>query len=302
MRTARQAIALLLVATLSAPVAAQLWNPFAKPKPAEAQPARQAAPPAADYRLTQTDGPWHVMASTFSGEGAEEQARALAVELQQQLGIDAYVHRQTFEYAGAEPIGRGVDKYGDPIKMKYRLGDQRSEWAVLVGDFPSIDDPEATRSLQAVKTIDAAALKPGPDGETNQNFAQLRRLQREVLTQWGKQTTEGPMGGAFMTRNPLLPAEFFNPKGVDKFVAKMNSGFDHNLLDARGKYSVKVATFRGRGLLQGAASARSSAARQRKSDRDPLVEAAENAHLLCEEMRRLGWDAYEFHDRTESYV
>ncbi|MGL4513347.1 MAG: hypothetical protein ACRCT8_09680, partial [Lacipirellulaceae bacterium] len=46
----------------------------------------------------------------------------------------------------------------------------------------------------------------------------------------------------------------------------------------------------------------SSAARQRKSDRDPLVEAAENAHLLCEEMRRLGWDAYEFHDRTESYV
>ncbi|MEN0110842.1 MAG: hypothetical protein AAF805_08965, partial [Planctomycetota bacterium] len=35
---------------------------------------------------------------------------------------------------------------------------------------------------------------------------------------------------------------------------------------------------------------------------DPLAQAAEHAHFLCEAMRDAGWEAYEFHDRTESYV
>jgi hypothetical protein len=294
-------VVLLAIGSIAAPCAAQLWNPFARPK-AEATQAAPAAAPEAGLGLTQQDGPWHVLATTFSGEGAEEQATELAEELRTHHGLKAYVHQMTFDYADGGQVGRGVDQYGQPIKMRYRLGNERREWAVLIGDFPAIDDPEATRTLQSVKSIDAAALRPGPDGETRQNFAQLRRLQREVLAQWGKETAEGPMGGAFMTRNPLLPAEYFNPKGVDDFVAKMNSGFDHSLLDAEGKYTVKVATFRGRGVLQGAASAKSSAARRRKADQHPLVEAAENAHNLCTEMRRQGWDAYEFHDRTESYV
>jgi hypothetical protein len=40
----------------------------------------------------------------------------------------------------------------------------------------------------------------------------------------------------------------------------------------------------------------------KKRGQNPLVEAAENAHLLTEELRAHGWDAYEFHDRTESTV
>jgi hypothetical protein len=39
-----------------------------------------------------------------------------------------------------------------------------------------------------------------------------------------------------------------------------------------------------------------------RESNNPLVEAAENAHLLTEELRANGWEAYEFHDRTESFV
>ena len=154
-----------------------------------------------------------------------------------------------------------------------------------------------------VKTIRPASLDMGVDGETAQSLAHVRRSQQAALAQLGKKPTDqGPMRTAFMTRNPLLPEEYFVPKGVDKFVAKMNKGLDHSLLKSKGRYSVKVATFRGRGILLGATSARSSSTRRKKREDDPLVEAAENAHLLCEEMRRQGWEAYEFHDRNESYV
>ncbi len=296
-----------------APIAtAQFWNPFRSKKTAE--PVEQASfqapakgvegPIEGTVRLQEKSGPWLIMATTFSGEGAEEQAQDLAQELKRDHGLPAYVHQITFDFTGGDAtVGRGLDKYGAPIKMRYRSGEKRKEWAVLIGDFPTIDDPIATRTLAMVKTIRPASLDMGVDGQTSQNLAQIRRQQQAVLARLGKRpATQGPMRTAFMTRNPLLPEEYFVPKGVDKFVAKMNKGLDHSLLKAKGRYSVKVATFRGRGILQGATSARSSATRRKKRGNDPLVEAAENAHLLCEAMRRQGWEAYEFHDRTESYV
>jgi hypothetical protein len=114
------------------------------------------------------------------------------------------------------------------------------------------------------------------------------------------------MAQAFLTRNPLLPREYFVPKGVDSFVAKMNDGVEHGLLDCPGRYTVRVATFRGKTVLQASAKEEQAGkpfwSRRKVDDDNPLVEAAENAHLLTRELRAHGWEAYEFHDRTESIV
>jgi hypothetical protein len=103
-----------------------------------------------------------------------------------------------------------------------------------------------------------------------------------------------------------LPREYFVPKGVDDFVAKMNRGVEHSLLDCQGRYTIKVATFRGQATLQTSAKdvakANSIWSWNKKDRENPLVEAAENAHLLTQELRSHGWEAYEFHDRTESLV
>ena len=42
----------------------------------------------------------------------------------------------------------------------------------------------------------------------------------------------GPLAHAFITRNPLLPEDYFTPKnGVDELVLKINKNVPHSLLD-----------------------------------------------------------------------
>ena len=70
------------------------------------------------------------------------------------------------------------------------------------------------------------------------------------------------------------------PKGVDTFVAKMNEGVEHSLLDCPGRQTIQVATFRGKTILQTRLKMISPANRSgasKKDDNNPLVEAAENA-------------------------
>ena len=306
----RYAFTAVLVASCTVSTA-QFWNPFGSKKE-EAKPSRQPVQQATfeapienqTFSLSQTSGPWLIMATTFSGEGAEQQATRLCSELTNQHGMKCYVHKMTFEFAKeGEQLGRGVDKYGDPIKMRYRGGSQRDEWAVLVGDFTHVEDSLAEKHLAQIKSIKPSSLNLGNDGETSQNYAHIRLTQTALLEKLGrKPAADGPMRTAFMTRNPLLPSEYFVPKGVDKFVEKMNKGLKYSLLKADGRYTVKVATFKGRGVLQGATNAKSTSAKRKKADVDPLAKAAADAHLLCEAMRRQGWEAYEFHDREESYV
>ena len=73
----------------------------------------------ADYRVRETDGPWFVLATTFSGEGSEEQARELVLELRRRFKLPAYHHSKDFKFTGRAP-GRGIDKFGKPLPLKYK--------------------------------------------------------------------------------------------------------------------------------------------------------------------------------------
>jgi hypothetical protein len=199
--------------------------------------------------------------------------------------------------------GRGLDTYGAPIKRRYQRGSQVLEHAVLVGEFPHIDDPEAQNLLDRVKTLEPEALKVETGEPTAQSLVDFRQFHRAINDRLGKPTNRGPMNHAFLTRNPLLPREYFVPPGVDEEIAKWNKGLEHSLLHCPGKYSIRVATFRGRTLLKAANDDVQDERRTRRaSDNDPLVVAGENAHNLTVALRAKGWEAYEFHDRHESYV
>jgi hypothetical protein len=284
---------------------AQLWKPFsANKKPAASALNDAPTPVDSKYSLTQENGPWLIVAASFSGEGAEEQAQQLADELRSQYRMAAYIHQMNFKQGDGAP-GRGLDEYGAHIRRRYQRGEEVREIAVMVGDFPSIEDPNAQKALDDIKTMQPKALAVDAD-KTAQSMAKVRQFEEAILKKVGKTRNRGPMGQAFLTRNPLLPREFFVPKGVDPFVAKMNSGVEHSLLDCPGRYTIRIATFRGKTMLQTSANLppeQQSFWNRKKVDEDnPLIEAAENAHLLTEELRSHGWEAYEFHDRTESVV
>jgi hypothetical protein len=276
------------------PAEAQLWKRFVPT-------TRVEADPQADYRLAESNGPWLIMAATFSGDGAEEQARALVLEFRRRYNLAAYLHHMKFDYAEENP-GRGIDHFGAPIRRRYQR-EQAEQFAVLAGDFPAIDDPNAQEQLERVKKMEPEALRLQEDGKTAQTLIGVRVFQDAVLKSFNINRKRGPMAQAFLARNPVLPDEYFVPKGVDPFVAKMNEGVEFSLLDCPGDYTVRVATYRGRTILQTASSTNAASKSRRAQDSDDsLVEAAENAHLLTELLRKHGWEAYEFHDRTESIV
>ncbi|HYO26616.1 MAG TPA: hypothetical protein VEQ85_16865 [Lacipirellulaceae bacterium] len=269
-----------------------LWRQIMPRKKVEADPN-------GDYTLTEKNGPWLIMAASFTGEAGEQEARALVLELRERYNLPAFYYAMRFKI-GDERVGRGIDDYGAPIRRRYKRGNEVLEHAVLVGEFPAIDDPEAQSLLERVKTIEPDALAAGESGSTSQSLAAARSFYRSIK---GKAATTGPMGHAFVSRNPLLPKEYFTA-GLDPEVVDWNSAGEYSLLKCPKKYTIKVATFRGRSTLQGASDASGEPAprlRLAKKD-DPLTVAGKNAHELTVALRSRGWEAYEFHDRHESYV
>ena len=276
-----------------------------KPKKADGtRPVRKATaealtsdPVEHEHRLLDSHGPWLIYAASFAGDGAERDAQRLAQELRQQHKLAAYIYQETFDFR--QPVrGKGVDPRGKPLQMRYRQSGAFAEYAVLIGDFSSVDDPKAQKVLKKVKFLQPAALQPEKSAGKTQRFAGLRALQRRLSTDAQKRK-KGPMGQAFITRNPLLPAEYFVPQGVDQWVMEMNEKRKYSLMDCGKKYSVRVATFRGNVVLD---QREVEALENGKEMNSKLAQAGEKAERLTLLLRKKGVEAYQFHDRNESIV
>ncbi|MHB0957368.1 MAG: hypothetical protein ACYC6N_09980 [Pirellulaceae bacterium] len=282
--------------------AAPPWKKLVPFRSVEADPDKQ-------YWLTEDQGPWMIMATSFAGPGAEEQAHELVLELRNRYKLDAFMHKRTFDYT--EPVyGRGVNRYGGPKRMRYQSATKFDEIAVLVGNFTSLDAPGAQEDLDAVKSAKPDCLELSDDKDsqqTTQRFIGLRELQRLVHAD-PEVRQLGPMRRAFIGRNPLLPKEYFVDTGVDPFVLEMNRQVKHSLLDNPGEYTVRVASFQGESFFQGEGQEASESSSRLipglapHGDASKLEEAADNAHRLTEALRKRGVEAYEFHDRFESIV
>ncbi len=315
------------------PVLVVLVAAVLAPQPAAAQRPWQrlalfkkvAADPTADYVVQREHGPWMIMAATFAGDGAEEQARELVMELRTEFKLESYLHRIAFDHTKETLQGRWIDRYGRPQRMKY-LNDHNirsDQYAVLVGNHPSLDDPTAMRELDRIKNLEPKALDivelSKSDRKTyqqligfrlSQKTADTQRLQSTLAKQYegkgeGKIMVRnvtrnyGPMGSAFLTRNPLLPEDETPDNIVDKFVYDMNKDVKYSLLNCPTKYSVKVATFTGIVIVDQKQIKKIEADGSMKSR---LADAALRAHELCEALRLKGYEAYEFHDRCASMV
>jgi len=284
------ALASAWVASASSGAAAAPWDQLLTVHRVEADPD-------ASYALTEDNGPWMIVACSFSGNGSEEQARGLVLELRKRYKLPAYMHKKQFEFGDAQ--GRGVDRYGAPVRMRHRR-DKLEEVAVLVGNYSAVDDPEAQRVLNKLKYSRPKSLELKEGEATHQTLAGWRLTQKKVQEFIGSEEKEkGPMGHAFVTTNPLLPAEYFAPKGVDKLVLRMNKDVEYSLLDCPGKYTIQVATFKGSVVIK---QDEIHAIENGKPMKSKLDEAAAKADQLTKALRVKGWEAYQFHDRYASIV
>jgi len=253
--------------------------------------SQDAVDPKAMFPLAEGDGPWLVLATTFRGEGARDDARRLVQELRSSHKLKAYTHEKSFDFTGNQR-GLGLNPDGTPKKMRFAKAEEVIEVAVLVGDFASFDDPRGQKMLGKIKNLQPASLTGGSG--KSQSFSDFRRMMG-----LDKNAAKGPMHLAFVIPNPMLPDDFFTRQQVDKFVIEMNSDVTNSLLDCPSRYSVRVATFTGAGTVDQKAI---EGGGKEVEFQGRLVEAAEKAHRLTETLRRSGWQAWEFHDRDSSIV
>lgn len=258
---------------------------------------KSPAPSNGSYELTKEQGPWLILAASFfDGENAEKQADSLVRELRTKHKLAAYVHRQAYDFTA--PESNRLNARGELARVKYANVDKYDAIAVLVGDFRSVDDPTLEKTLEKIKYLKPECLDIQKHQDSKQAFAGIRQIYRSISSNPAK-NQRGPMGSAFATRNPLLPDEYFTAKGVDEFVAKLNRGVEYSLLDNPGRFTVRVATFRGATSI----NQREIAELERSSKfTDKLEVAADKAHRLTVALRKQKVEAYEFHDRTESIV
>ncbi len=299
---------------------------------------RVDADPSKDYPLQPEHGPWMIMAATFAGEGAYDQARELVLELRSKYKLEAYQYRMRFDYDKDGALGlqvdrngvpagkaRRVDRYGKPLKMQ-TLRNEMEEWAVVVGNYQAVDEKDAQRDLYTIKDAEPAALdivkiREAGKTRTYQVLAGFRLMAKysaqKELTAMQRKISEisgnpeirirsetqqwGPMGSAFLTRNPLRPDDEVANNTVDKFVYEMNKDVEYGLLQNNGKYTVKVATFVGGTIVdQDKIDDYLRGVDQDVTTR--LEKAAIKAHELTVALRAKGVEAYEFHDRKASIV
>jgi hypothetical protein len=268
------------------------------------------ADPKRSYDVTEENGPWMIMTTSFSGKGAETQAKELVLELRKRYKIPAYIYCGHFDPGEAQ--AKGFDKYGNPKKARYlKYKDEKDaqkarhpelvEVAVLAGDFRSASDKKAQAMLQTLKYAKPQCLEIKEGKETHQTLTGLRWAQKQIYEAIGSDKKNlGPMRHAFIIPNPMLPPDYFNQQTVDEETIALNKGVPHSLLECPGKYTVQVATFKGVGVI------RESDIRDieegRKEMKSQLAAAAQKAHDLTIFLRAQKYEAYQYHDRYASIV
>jgi len=270
--------------------------------------------------LDEKAGPWMVMCASFVGDTAQMDAEVLCQELASN-GFKTYTYQKSFDYSGTY---QGVfnseyehevdhDASGQAIPRPQRMKAKTSgieEVAVLVGDFPNIEDQRAQKALQQIKTLRIQSLT----NVAHDSLMEGTRTNPDVIQadrgSAGNQSQKGLLGAAFLIANPVLPDEYFATQQMDREILELNQNLDFrfSLLKNPGTYSVRVATFRGDSTFESSTIKKEEdeqkwgLGRKKSQTHSKLAEAGLKASVLTKFLREKGVEAWEFHDRFESYV
>ncbi len=247
------------------------------------------------YELSEEDGPWLILASTQVGQGSKDRAQKLALEIRSQLGLPAFIYNEKFDFTGTVAYDQRTSR-----KARYANDYTYEAYAVLVGEYDNVEHGNIERDLNRIKTFVPATLSDPKAIEAETSTASPVTAVKALasrLKRSGDNENKGPMSSAFVTRNPMLPEEYFQSPTVDSFVHELNDNVPHSLLKCDGKYTVIVKTFQGAATIEDG---------KREKDFTPSMKrldgCAKAADKMCAALHKQGVDAYQFHDRERSIV
>lgn len=247
------------------------------------------------FVLTEEDGPWLLLATTFVGENAKERAQKTAIEIRNELRLPAFIYKEDFNFTGIAGTDQATGK-----RARYANPHHYQAYAVLVGEYDSVNHESIDTDLARLKSADLDVFRD-PDevaAEYNTNTpASMIKAFGEHLFKTRKGRGRNPMAAAFVTRNPMLPESYFQQPEVDSFVKQLNEGTEFCLLEADGKFTVVVRTFNACGTILGAKNQD-----EFKPSEERMAKFARQADKMVQELRKQGEEAYQYHDRERSVV
>ena len=236
------------------------------------------------YVLGKQHGPWMIMVASLSepppeariaGPNMTEAANDLVYELRKR-DIPAYIFEQEEE--------KLLERYkrGDVVmRREERTKDHRI--CVVAGNYSSAEDRIAQKTLNWIKNFNPKEFS---------DHAVFRSTPGRP----------GPLSGAFLTINPMLSAEEVSQQKSDPLLVRLNAGRKDSLLTNQGKYTLVVASFRGKSQLL------SKPTDEEFQISKSLDDAGHHAEVLCHALRDLKlhhgrqFDAFVWHERNRSLV
>ena len=242
--------------------------------------------PIEPYLLTKDNGPFMVLACTFDGPDAPRKALAVVLELRKKHNMPAYILLAK-DFPGGSNI-RNVPPQAE-----------------LAQKVPVVGMPEA------IRTQDEAAVMVGNEKTVEDSVKLMKRIKHLELDCFKGGTSRTPfrkgkeLARAIRTTNPFIPAELLFAQKPDVMLGQMNGG-PHNIMNCPGRYSLQVAEFTGRSVMDPDKDTRFQNILSLK--KSPLETAADDAEKLAEalskdkEVQKVGVRAYVYHDRYASRV
>lgn len=287
----------LLVLSTALPIAASaqtkkrpsLLRMFGRQTDAEARPI--------DGELTQEAGPFLILAETLVGKGAKERAEKLAAEIRRDMKLPVFIYNENFDFTKTVSFDPQTAR-----RTKYANSYQYEAYAVLVGEYDSVSHPAIEDDLNRIKRATPSVLEDAEEmaAEIDEStpVTTLKSITTRILQGARSQGKDfGPMAHAFVTRNPMLPADYFKAPPVDSFVQQLNENDQHSLLDCDAKYTVIVKTFRGSKKILDSADDLDFEGSQRRMNK-----LKRQADKMVKDLRSRGVEAYQYHDRERSLV
>ena len=256
------------------------------------------ADPKKEYVLKETDGPWMVFVASFSGPTARNDANTLVFELRKKYKYNAFIFDKEFVHDLSKE-SKSQNPYAR--KSNFKKKGTVHEYAVLVGNFQSVDEADFQKALRGIKECYPDCIKGASAVSlTSPNFLELRK--RATRDENGRM--RGPLYMAFACVNPMLPPDYLSKRGrVDDFIVRLNSNSPYSLLNCRKKYTLKIATFSGKVEITQDRIQSILDGKETFSDKtSDLEKGLWAAARLATALRNKGYEAYEFHDRGASYV
>jgi hypothetical protein len=248
-------------------------------------------------QLSEEDGPFLILAATLNGEGSKERAKQLADEIRDQLNLPVYIYNEKFDFTKTVSFDPQTAR-----RTRYANQYEYEAHAVLVGEYDSISHPNVEKDLDRIKRFKSMVLsRPesvAAESDRSTPVAALTNITNRLLDRAIKQGKDlGPMAQAFVTRNPILPAEYFAAPQVDSFVQALNEDVPYSLLENDAKFTVIVKTFSGaKAMIDGKNEKNFS------PSADRMNYIAKQADKMVHELRKQGVEAFQFHDRERSLV